>query len=131
MTITKLLLFHAFITLAAGIVLIVNPGVIPETINIHLDKNQYLICYLLGASEIAMAFLSFSARQLKDIKAIRLISMTFILFHLLTALVELLALLEGTDKLIIANILVRIMVVTLFYYYGLHKSSENTAGKHN
>jgi hypothetical protein len=43
MNINKLLTFHAIITLAAGLVLIVYPPLIPATVNIELHQNQFLL----------------------------------------------------------------------------------------
>jgi hypothetical protein len=95
MNLPRLLVIHAVVTLAAGIALIVSPNLVPGAIGIHLDPGQYLISYLLGASELGIAFLSFFAKNLEDTKAVRLTSWTFIVFHLATAVVEVYALTQG------------------------------------
>jgi len=89
MNLYKLLVAHAVVTCEAGVVLIVSPQTIPGTINIHVDKSAYLLCYLLGASEILIAFLSFIIRKLTDSKALKFVSLTMIVFHGSTAVVEL------------------------------------------
>src|SRR5215213_8548012 len=81
-----LLLVHALLTLAAGIVLAGLPAAIPRSVGIAVNKSQYLICYFLGAAELAVAYLSFASRNLKDRSALRVIITSFIIFHLATAI---------------------------------------------
>jgi hypothetical protein len=121
MALSRLFIIHAVITFAAGVVLIVAPQVIPATVGITLDKSAYLLCYLLGASELCMAYLSYRGRQL-DAKGRRLICATFIIFHLLTAGVELYAIAGGSDPALWANIALRIVISGLFLYYGFYRS---------
>lgn len=82
MTLSSLFYIHSFVTLLAALVLIVKPEAIPSTVNITVTEQQYLICYLLAAAELAISFLSFGAAYLKDVKALRLISLCFIAFHM-------------------------------------------------
>lgn len=112
---------HAWITLAAGIVLIAAPAYIPGMVNIRLNPEAYLLSYFLGAAEIALAFLSFFACRLKSSEAIRLIASCFALFHFLTGMTELYALTEGADSSLWANVMVRFVVSGLFLYFGLYK----------
>lgn len=121
----RLLLVHALITLAASVVLIVAPAVIPETINISIASNQYLLCYFLGAAEVSIAFLSFFARRIADKKALRVIAATFIVFHLMTAVLETIALIHGISLRIIFNIFLRIVISLLFWYYGIYRVKNN------
>jgi hypothetical protein len=124
MNLSRLLIIHAIITLAAGIVLIAAPELIPQTVNIRITKEQYLVCYLLGGAEIALAFLSFFARELTDLKSLRLISVTFIVFHAATAMVELLAFMSGTSEKVLVNVLLRQIFIVLFWYYGIKKQQH-------
>jgi UPF0716 family protein affecting phage T7 exclusion len=50
-----LLVVHGFITLAAGIVLIVAPGLIPSAVGIHLEPSADLVAYLLASAEFGLA----------------------------------------------------------------------------
>jgi hypothetical protein len=124
MSLNKLFIIHAIITLAASIVLIVSPALIPETVNIKITPNEYLICYFLGAAEFAIAYLSFFSIKIKDPKVLRLISSTFIVFHITTGILELVAFTQGISIKIIANIVLRIIVSVLFAYYGIYKTSN-------
>ena len=119
MSLTFLLLLHAIVTFIAGVVLIVAPNFIPGAIGIQLEPSQFMVPYLLGTAEIALAFLSFYARKLTDAQALRLVSATFIVFHASTALVEFLAFVQGASAGVWGNIAVRALVVILFAYYGL------------
>ena len=122
MNLTKLLIIHAIATLAAGIALIVTPDLIPSAVDIHIDPSAYLVCYLLGTSELAIAFLSYYSKELKDTKALRLVSLTFIVFHASTAIVEVYAFTQGLSAAIWGNVALRVLVAILFTYYGLYKT---------
>lgn len=122
MTLFSLLLVHAIITFVAGVVLIVAPTVIPDTLGIQVQPSAYLLCYLLGAAEIALAFLSFMARSLRDGSALRLVALTFIVFHLATGAVEVLAFAQGVDAKIWGNIALRLLISLLFFYQGIYKT---------
>ena len=119
MNLSKLFIIHAIITFAAGLVLILAPGFIPQAIGLRLDPDAYFLAYLLGAAEISMALLSWMGRNLKHQPALRVISWTLIVFHALSAAVELLAFIQGVNVLILVNIAVRITAITFLSYHGL------------
>lgn len=131
MNLKILLIAHAIITLAAGVVLIVSPGLIPSAVNLQTPKDAFLVCYLLAASEIAFAILSFSARNIADLKSLRLISITFIILHMSSAVLEVYDYSNGLSGKIWSNVLLRIIVSILFYYYGVYKLSSTHSEKTN
>ncbi len=61
MNLRKLLIIHALITFAAGIVLIFSPQLIPGTVGIQIYPKANLLCYLLGTSEVSKGGNSLSA----------------------------------------------------------------------
>ncbi|MBA3662907.1 MAG: hypothetical protein H0W61_01675 [Bacteroidetes bacterium] len=123
----KLLLFiHALVTFAAGIVLVITPSFIPSSVNIHINSAEYLLCYFLAAAEFAMAYLSFRSRKISDTAALRVISISFIVFHASTLILELFALSQGLSVKIISNVIVRIFIVILFYFYGVAPFKQNS-----
>ena len=122
MNLQKLLLAHALVTLAAGIVLIVTPALIPATIHIQIRAEEFLLCYFLGAAELGLAYLSFFGRTIKDNHALQVISKTFIAFHSVTGALELYALQKGVSSKLIGNIVLRLVIVVLFFYYGVYKN---------
>lgn len=124
MNLSRLFVLHAIVTFAAGVVLIVAPELIPGAVGITIDPSVYLVCYLLGASEIAIAFLSYYAKNLTDQPALRLISLTFVVFHPVTAVVEVFAFMQGVSAAIWSNVALRVIAVILFGYYGLRQSSK-------
>jgi len=126
MNLSRLLTMHAIITFAAGSVLIFAPGFIPQTIALRIEPDAFFLSYLLGAGEIAIAFLSFTARNFKDLQALRAVSWTLIVFHALSGAVELLALARGVSSAIVINIVFRILAVALFGYYGVWKISDRS-----
>lgn len=126
MNFRKLLIIHALVTFAAGVVLIVKPAFIPSLVGIQLNFSSYLVCYLLAASELSLAFLSFAGRTLKDPKAIRIIAMSCIVLHVSSALVEVYAVTQGVSDALWANVGLRFIAVVLFFYYGIRKAGRRT-----
>ena len=128
MELSKLLFIHAIITLAAGIVLVVAPSLIPETVNSKITPNEYLLCYFLGAAEFAIAYLSYFSRKIKDTDVLRLIISTLIVFHAATGILEGYAFTQGVSSKITGNIALRVIIIILFFYYGYYKTiNQNTA----
>ena len=117
-----LLIAHAIVTLAAGILLIIAPTIIPNAVDVHISSDQYILCYFLGAAELSIAYLSFSAKKIDDQYSLRVIAATFIVFHAATTILEIYELLQGVGVQIIGNIILRLVVIGLFYYYGIHKN---------
>lgn len=124
MTLAKLFVIHALVTFAAGVVLIAAPEKIPETVGIQIKQSAYLLCYLLGSAELALAFLSYYSRTLTDAKSLRLIARTFILFHAATAAVEVYAFTQGSSAAIWGNVALRIVIIVLFWYYGVRQITK-------
>jgi hypothetical protein len=116
MTLPIRLLFiaHGIVTAAAGIVLIVAPALIPSAVSIDLPPAANLLPYLLGAVELGVAVLSLGASRLRDAAATRLIAISFAVLHALSAVVEVLALAQGTDPLLWGNVAVRVIATVLF-----------------
>jgi hypothetical protein len=120
MVIRKLFLAHAFITLAAAVVLVLWPPFVPDSVGMPLEKPQYLLCYFLAASELALSFLSYVGSRTRDLPLVRLIATTLILFHLATGALELTAFLQGiVGAAIFLNIVLRCVISLLFWFFGL------------
>jgi hypothetical protein len=117
MTLRLILTVHAIITFAATIVLIFAPPAIPMTVGISIAPPAYLLCYLLAAAELCIGVVSWGARNLTDAKALRLVVASFIVFHGASAILELWALIGGLNARILANVVFRVVAVTLFAYY--------------
>jgi hypothetical protein len=114
-TLRKILFIaHGVVTAAAGIVLIAAPGLIPSAVSIELAPDANLLPYLLGAVELSVAALSVGAIRLRDDSAIRLIAVSFVVLHAVSALVEVLALVQGADPLLWGNVVLRVVVAVLF-----------------
>jgi hypothetical protein len=120
-SLARLLRIHAALTLAAGVVLVVAPGLIPGAVGVAVAPPAYLVCYLLGAAELALAVLSFGAARLADPDALRLVAACFVVFHLATAALEVYAFAQGASAAIWVNVAVRTSAAALFAYYGVHR----------
>lgn len=110
-----LLFVHGLITAAAGVVLVVMPGLIPRVVGIHLDSGADLVAYLLAAAEIGFAVLSFGGNVLTDARALRLIAWSCIAFHVVSGVLETYAYFQGVSPTILANVVARVVIVCLFF----------------
>ncbi|MDP4511799.1 hypothetical protein [Nonomuraea turcica] len=124
MNLRRLLILHALVTFAAGVVLIAAPGLIPGAVGVRVAPDAYLVCYLLGVAELAVAFLSFAGRTLRQPEGVRLATWTMIVFHGCTAAVEIYAFTQGIHAAIWANVALRVAVIALFVHYGLRRKGQ-------
>ena len=124
-----LFFLHGLITLAAGIVLILDPNLIPNVVGIHLASSAYLVPYLLGTAELCIAVLSLGAARFTDSFALRTVAWSFIVLHGSTALIEFYAYTQGLDALIWGNIALRVVVVALFAYFGVYQLPAQKEGR--
>ncbi|RYY93722.1 MAG: hypothetical protein EOO11_19250 [Chitinophagaceae bacterium] len=118
MSLRLLLLLHAIVTFAAGIVLIAWPEAIPRTAGIELEREQYLLCWLLAAAELSIGYLSIAARNFTDARALRSVCRFFALFHLFTAVLEAMSIEQEVSAALLINAGVRVVVAGLFLYYA-------------
>lgn len=88
-TLAAVFVVHGLITLAGAIVLTVFPTAIPSAVGIHLERPEYLLAYLVGAAELAVAVLSFGAARLTDRAALWLIVLTFVVLHGFSGILDL------------------------------------------
>ena len=114
-----LLSVHAAITFVAACVLVWFPSVIPALVGVTLTEGQYLICYLLAAFELSMAYLSWQSRRINDPHALSIVVKTIMLLHGSSAVLELYVALQTMNLALIANIVARIIVCFVFYGFGL------------
>jgi hypothetical protein len=105
---------HGIITAAAGAVLILAPQAIPAAVGIALPQGAYLVAYLLGAVEISVAVLSIATAWITDSVSIRVIALVFVIMHIVTALVEILAIAQGASGLVWLNVAFRVVVAGVF-----------------
>ena len=111
-----LFVIHGFITLAAGVVLIVAPDLIPGMVGIRLEPDAYLVAYLLAGAEIGLAVLSFGASRVTDPRTLRLIVWSLVAFHGSSGILELYAYARGANVAILANAAARAVIIGLFAY---------------
>jgi hypothetical protein len=123
MTLRVLFTVHAIATTAAAIVLVLAPTAIPGTVGIMIMPSAFLLCYLLAAAEFCIGVVSWGARELTDAKALRVVVTSFIVFHGASAIFELWAFTAGLSGRLWANVVFRLVAVTLFAYYGIARRS--------
>ena len=109
-----LLLGHAAITAAAGVVLVVAPQAIPAAVGIRLPPGADLLCYLLAAAEFGFAALSYWGARSPDPRAMRGAVLACAVLHGASAALELLALARGADDRLWYNVVARVVVLGAF-----------------
>ncbi len=113
-TLRAVLVVHGLITLAGAVVLMVFPTAIPSMVGITLERQDYLLVYLVGAAELAVAVLSFGAARLADAAALRLIVMTLVVLHLASGILDIVYMaLTQPNATMIANTVLRFVVVAV------------------
>src|SRR5580704_15201882 len=109
----RLLVIHGFITLAAGVVLIAAPDLIPSTVGIRLEPSAFMLAYLLAGAEIGLAVLSFGGSRIAEPRALRLIVWSLVAFHGSSGVLEIYAYARGANVAILANAGARTVVIGL------------------
>ena len=118
---------HGLITLAGAVVLTVFPTAIPSAVGIALERPQYLLVYLVGAAELAVAVLSFGATRLTDQAALRLVVTTFVVLHGASGVLDLVYMgVIGPNTTVIANTVLRFAVVAVFLFVWRAARSHHT-----
>jgi hypothetical protein len=109
-----LFVIHGLITLAASIVLVVAPGLIPGVVGVHLDPSANVLAYLLAGAEFGLAVLSFGASRVTDFFALQIIVWSLIAFHGCSGVLEVYAYVQGASIAIMANVVARAVIIILF-----------------
>ncbi|MGE2719037.1 hypothetical protein [Mycolicibacterium celeriflavum] len=114
-TLRAVLVVHGVITLAGAAVLMAFPAAIPSAVGIPLDRQGYLLAYLVGAAELAFAVLSFGAARLTDRAALRLIVATLAVLHATSGVLDIVYMsLTETNATMIGNAVLRFAVTAVF-----------------
>lgn len=121
------LVVHGLITLAGAVVLVAFPTAIPSMVGITLQRQDYLLVYLVAAAELAIAVLSFGAARLTDRAAVGLVVTTLVVLHLTSGVLDLLYMaLTQTDTAVIANTALRFAVaavlITVWRLAAIHQT---------
>ncbi len=112
-----LLVVHGFVTLAAAVVLVVAPRLIPSAIGVHLDPSTYVVAYLLAGAEFGLAVLSFGGSRLTDPRALQLVVWSCIAFHATSGVLEVYAFVQGASVGILGNVFTRGAMIAIFAYW--------------
>lgn len=112
-----LLLINVLAPLAAAIVLFLWPAAIPAVVGIRINREQYLLPYLLASGELAFACLCALALTRPALR--QPAAWVGITFHASAGVATVLAWLLGAETAILANTAVRIVMVALFAMVGL------------
>jgi hypothetical protein len=109
------LVIHGLITLAGAVVLTVFPTAIPSVVGIAVERPQYLLVYLIGAAELAVAVLSFGATRITDAAALGLVVITVVVLHGASGILDLVYMaMTRVNATMVANTVARLAVVAVF-----------------
>jgi hypothetical protein len=96
-------------------VLTAFPTAIPSAVGIALARPDYLLVYLVAATELAVAVLSFGAIRITDWAALRLIVTTLVVLHLASGILDIVYMaLTEPNATMISNTVLRFTVVVVF-----------------
>lgn len=109
----RVLLAHAVITAAAGLVLIVRPKAIPAAVGIPLTPDAFLLSYLLAAAEWGFAVLSWLGARMQDSAGLRAVMLACVTLHLVSGVLESAVWIHSPDSspILLANIAARLVIV--------------------
>lgn len=120
-----LFLIQGFATLATFLLILFDPIAIPLSLGLTVSKENYAFPLLIGVNELALSYLSFAARSIKEISTLKKISTFFIVFHFATGSMCLVALSYGASSKLFANVGFRTVMVLLFAYFGIYKLNKD------
>ncbi len=119
-----LLLVHGLITLAAAVVLMVDPGLIPSAVGIRLQPGSNLVAYLLAGAEFGFAVLTIGGSRLEDSRALSLVASSCIAFHGLSGILEIYAYVQGVSSIVLTNVMARLIIIVLFLVFSRTRPSR-------
>jgi hypothetical protein len=119
------LVVHGVITLAGAVVLTAFPTAIPAMVGITVQRQDYLLVYLLAAAELAVSALSLGAARLTNRAALQLVIITLVTMHLASGLLNILYMgLTGVTSALIINTVMRFVVVAVLIAVWLRASHQ-------
>jgi len=123
-----LLAVNAVAAALAALVLVISPATIPAIAGVHIDKDQYLLCYLLAGSEFAIAAMCWFALRSGQASALQIAIATLIALHLTTAGLAVFGYAAGTSPAIWLNIAFR-LAISLLLWLSIPKSAGKRADR--
>jgi hypothetical protein len=127
---SPLLLAHAVVTAAAGVVLVVAPTVIPSAVGVEIPGNAFVLCYLLAAAEFGFSWLSAWGARSSDVAVVRGVLLVCIVFHGVSGLLEGAAVLRGVSPKLWFNVAARAAIVILFAYARMPAHVPRSRSRH-
>ena len=83
-----------------------------------LPDEASFVWNLLGVCSFSLAFLSFFATKFREEIAVRVSTVVFMIFHLLSAVVSVIVVAAGINNAIIFNTAVHLLLFALFIVFG-------------
>ncbi|MCL2496431.1 MAG: hypothetical protein FWF04_03325 [Clostridiales bacterium] len=112
-----LFLANAIFNGIGAIVLFLGTGILNNMTG--LSSEASFVWNLLGACSLSLAFLSFFATKFQEKIAIWAVATVFMIFHLISAVVSVIVVANGTNQAIIGNTIVHLLFFILFVVFGI------------
>jgi hypothetical protein len=120
-----LLVVNAVASIAAALVLAIEPGAIPAAVGVTLEHSQHLMAYLLVAAELSISALCVLALLSKLAATVGQAACVLIVFHVGSAVAGAAAMAEGASPLIGWNVVLRVAMAAALAWSA--KRSSGTA----
>ena len=112
---------QAFISLASAVTLLASPRLIPSSVGVVVAPSAFLLCYLIGASEFSLAFMSAVGFTAKTDATRDAMVFCAIAFHFSSGLAGVYALATGLPTAIWVNAGAH-FVIALLFLFALYRS---------
>jgi hypothetical protein len=112
-----LFLVNAVFNGVGAIVLFFGTKILNNLTGLNSEVN--FVWNLLGACSLSLAFLSFFVTKFKEEIAIWAVATVFMIFHLISSVVSIIVVANGSNQKIIANTIMHFIFFAFFVIFGV------------
>ena len=106
---------QSLISFASAVVLVTSPRLIPASVGVAVSPGEFLLCYLIGASELTLALVSMIGFRTRTDSTADVVVFYSITFHLISGLAGVYAIASGLPNAIWANAGAHFVIALLFF----------------
>ncbi len=107
---------QALISFASAVALVASPRLIPASVGVPVAPSAFLLCYLIGASELTLALVSTIGFRTRTDSTADVVVFYSIAFHLSSGLAGAYAVASGLPKAIWTNAGAHFVLALLFLF---------------
>lgn len=122
MNLSKVIIINSLYALFGAVVMIFMPAQIMQPYGVVLENGGVFIAGLFGAGLLGYAILYYMLRNTKDKETVRVLSITAVIVHLVSALVAIMAILANTvNSMTWVDTILHVLLALGFWQYGLNR----------